>query len=149
MKQIRKSLESFSLNELKMKLYSLLNPKEEIILAYLYGSVLKGLNHKRSDVDLALYLAPQRSIDRWYEINLKNQLEEDFDNLVEFDIKIINQSNIKFLFNIIFNNSPLISRDRDFQVDFESNVLIRWYDMKPTYDLFYQERLELLKEESK
>lgn len=130
-------------------LINTLNPYKQIILAYLYGSAIKGDFHSKSDIDIGIYVDETVLKDRWFPINLQNDLEKNLKDTVyknhEIDVRIINFLGVKFQYSVIFENPRLIVRDEEFRVNFEKRVMINWYDIKPTYDFFYKQRDELIK----
>ncbi len=84
--------------------------------------------------------------------SVKNELENNLDQGLqpkhEIDIRIINQASPKFQYSVIFQNPRILVRDEQVRVDFEKNVLLKWYDMRHTWENFYNEREEWLKSNS-
>ncbi len=146
------ALSSEDISELKKKIRNIINPHQEILLAYLYGSVVNGPFTSQSDIDIGLYITPETLENRWYPIQLKNELENnldlDFQSNHEFDIRIINQASPKYQYSVIFRNPRILVRDEQVRVDFEKKVLLEWYDIRHTWENYYNERDMRLKSNS-
>ncbi len=147
-----KALSPKQISELRQKIRTIINPHQEILLAYLYGSVVNGPFTSHSDIDIGLYITPETLENRWYPIQLKNELENNLDlgfqPKHEIDIRIINKASPKYQYSVIFQNPRILVRDDQVRVDFEKNVLLKWYDMRHTWENFYSEREEWLKSNS-
>jgi hypothetical protein len=59
-------------------------------------------------------------------------------------VRVLNKASIPFCYNAIFRTPLLVSRDESRRNEFETRILLEWYDMKPTYDAYYKERDEVL-----
>lgn len=147
-----KTLSPKDILDLRQKIRKIIQAHQEILLAYLYGSVVKGCFTSRSDIDIGLYVTPETLEDRWYPIQLKdeleNNLEQGFQTAHEIDVRIINQTSPKYQYSVIFQNPRIVVRDEQVRVEFEKRVLLEWYGMRPTWERFYREREEWLKSSS-
>jgi len=147
-----KALSPKQISELRQKIRTIIKPHQEILLAYLYGSVVNGPFTTHSDIDIGLYTTLETLENRWFPIQLKNELENnldlDFQPKHEIDIRIINQASPKYQYSVIFQNPRIFIRDEHVRVEFEKNVLLKWYDMRHTWENFYNEREEWLKSSS-
>ncbi len=112
--------------------------KDEIIAAYLFGSSLH--NKEYEDIDIGILLDESFKPDYLYEINLTKILEEYFknklNNYIQFDIHILNNQNLRFLFGILQNAMLIISKNDKKRAKFESQVIIRYLDIKPLYEYY-------------
>ncbi|MHA1522438.1 MAG: type VII toxin-antitoxin system MntA family adenylyltransferase antitoxin [Promethearchaeota archaeon] len=141
------------ISELVQKIEEIIDLHPEILLAYLYGSVVKGPFTAQSDIDIGLYITPETVENQWYpiqlkkelEINLKNNLDLGFQRDHGIDIRIINKASPKYQYSVIYQNPRILVRDEQVRVNFEKRVMLEWYDMRPTWDNFYKEREEWLK----
>jgi chloramphenicol O-acetyltransferase len=57
----------------------------------------------------------------------------------------LNGRSPKFLYEVIFRTPKLIVRNESIRIEFENQILIEWYDMRITYEKFWQEQEEVLK----
>ncbi|MHA1766795.1 MAG: nucleotidyltransferase domain-containing protein [Promethearchaeota archaeon] len=139
-----KALSPKQISELRQKIRIILNPHQEILLAYLYGSVVNGSFTSHSDIDIGLYITPETLENRWYPIRLKNELENNLDlgfqPKHEIEIQIINQTSPKFQYSVIFKNPRILVRVEQVRVDFEKKVLLKWYDMRHLGEFLYRKR---------
>ncbi len=140
-----KDSESQSLKILMDKLIPILDPKKEILLAYLYGSQAKLSAHMRSDIDIGIFVNTSAMNDPWYAIKCQEELAKRYPD-EKFDVRVINNRSIKFLYQVIFRNPCFIVRNRQMQIEFERNILVQWYDMQYNWDQFFKKRMELYRE---
>jgi len=115
-----------------------LSENDEIIAAYLFGSFLHSKEYE--DIDIGIILEKSFKPDYLYEINLTKILEEffkkKFDKYIEFDIHILNNQNLRFLFSILQKAMLIISKNDKKRAKFESQVIIRYLDIKPLYEYY-------------
>ena len=139
-------MQEFSIEKQKMvnKLKDFLSSKEEIILAYIYGSFITDEWHAHSDIDIGVYVSKEKSNDRWYAIELKNALDTLFEEEDRFDCKILNRRSPKFLYEVIHDTHLLIMKDFNTKIDFETSVFMGWYDIRHTWEEFYQTKKEMM-----
>jgi len=115
-----------------------LSEKDEIIAAYIFGSFLHDKEYE--DIDIGILLETSFKPDYLYEIYLTQILEEyfknKFDKYFEFDIHVLNNQNLRFLFSILQNAILIISKNDKKRAKFESQVIIRYLDIKPLYEYY-------------
>lgn len=103
----------------------------EIIAAYLYGSYVKGMETKESDVDVALLLSEQFTQSALYPFRIAGEIEKKLTRKV--DIRILNGASPSFL-NQVFKYGKLVySRDEKKRVSFEVQALRAYLDIKPLH----------------
>jgi len=133
-----------SRDEIIIALQAILQEKPRIIAAYLFGSFVRDDGRSARDVDIGLLVDDQALRDPWFAIRLGNELEDAIPAGRPFDVRVLNKASIPFCYNAIFRTPLLVSRDDAYRIDFETRVMLEWYDMKSTYDAFYKERDEVL-----
>lgn len=113
----------------------LLQRDKDILFAYIYGSYPTGNIHLQSDIDIAVYLK---------EKDTEYYLKKDNEFLVndKFDIRILNVMPLVLKFKVLKDGKLLFSNDEPKRIDFETEVIDRYFELKPYLD----EYDELLKE---
>lgn len=100
------------------------NQNGRILFAYLFGSRARGTYSNNSDMDIAVYLKPQHSM-QFFDI--KTQLYLEISRALkinDIDIVVLNQSkNIMLMDSIIRNGKVLYESDQDARLDFEQQTL--------------------------
>jgi predicted nucleotidyltransferase len=104
-----------------------LSERDEIIFAYLFGSVLS--SEEWNDVDVAVYVDPSRVTDRFhYAMRLGTQLERE--NRFPVDLILLNDAP-DHLIHHISKGKLVLNRDDDFRVDFITAAWKRYFDIQP------------------
>jgi len=113
--------------------------KSEVLFAYLYGSFLKTKFYE--DIDIGIIIKDDFKPNVFYEAKIAKQFEAAFKK--NFDIRILNEMPLRFLYVLLKNSKLLFSRDDNQRVKFESRVLTEYLDLKPHHDRY--ERMRKLK----
>jgi hypothetical protein len=127
--------------EIIRKMREVLPAIPSLRLAYVYGSFLSREDFR--DIDIAL-LADDRndqvSFEK-YASGAGDRLEESLDFQSECDVRVLNDLPVWLKFEIISTGKLLYVRNDDDRIDFETQVLVEYQDMKSMYDLFDREYL--------
>lgn len=97
---------SKELDDLKAELNNL-KEKGKVLLAYLYGSYAAGTEHKRSDIDLAIYLNP---VDEKEAINIIDTILMAVERPVEI-LRLDDEDESSFIIQEALKGIPLIEPD--------------------------------------
>lgn len=97
---------SKELEALKAELNNL-KEKGKVLLAYLYGSYAAGTGHKRSDIDLAIYLNP---VDEKEAINIIDTILMAVERPVEI-LRLDDEEESPFIIQEALKGIPLIEPD--------------------------------------
>jgi predicted nucleotidyltransferase len=109
-------------------------------LAYLFGSRVNGRESPQSDCDIALLLeTPSPGLEREEQIRHALCLSLHSDNI---DMVVLNQAPIELAFVVIAEGKVLFQQDLASRVEYEADVLSRYYDYLPT---LRSQREEILK----
>ncbi|AAM03626.1 TPA: nucleotidyltransferase [Methanosarcina acetivorans] len=114
---------------------------KEVDTAYVFGSFLERKNF--NDIDVALLLSesldPYQSLK--FSLRIAGELERRIRPRFEFDVKILNSSPIEFQFEVIKKGHIIFSRNESNRIDYESEVISAYLDLKYMYDLIDKELL--------
>lgn len=114
-------------DEIPMMIQHHLSVREEIIFAYLFGSVLS--SKKWNDVDVALYVDSSRVNNTFqYVMQLGTELEKA--SRVPIDLMLLNDSP-DHLIHHVSKGKLILNRDDDFRVDFITAAWKRYFDIQP------------------
>lgn len=132
----------------KDRIRELLKKRREVILAYLYGSTVKGYASCESDLDLGILLEQDFQPDPLYPARLALDIETQARTEREVDVRILNGMPPRFLRQVI-DGELAYSRDESERVRFETAVIDRYLDFKPFYEQYDRARRERLLGESR
>ncbi|WP_410508382.1 nucleotidyltransferase domain-containing protein [Methanosarcina hadiensis] len=114
---------------------------KEVNTAYIFGSFLE--KEDFNDIDVALLLSesldPYKSLK--FSLKVAGKLERHIKPRFEFDVKILNNSPIEFQFEVLKKGQVIFSRDESSRIDYESEVISAYLDLKYMYDLIDKEFL--------
>jgi hypothetical protein len=123
------------LQSVQAKLFGYFNNLDEVVVAYLFGSVARGEDNKLSDVDIGVLL--DESLSKQDMFNLELQIIDDIVGLLgsdKIDLTIMNQAPLLLKFNII-KDGYLLKSDESSRIPFETRVMSRYLDEK-----YYRQR---------
>lgn len=110
--------------------------KDEIIVAYLFGSAVTGKEGLKKDIDIAV-LVNDESAERYTE----TYSEIYFDlikllNREDIDVVIVNDAPLLLRMEVLRNKKIIYERDVEKRVDFEARTIIEYLDWKPMWNFF-------------
>lgn len=118
--------------------------RNDVIFAYVYGSIVdSGMTFYR-DIDLGIYVAEMDKTVNWnYEIEIAADIEkrlrnEGFD--IPVDARVINRSEVLYVHEVI-QGKLLFVKDEDLWADFVVDVSKRYDDIYPLWEHFMKEAL--------
>jgi len=117
-------------NELK-KLKKIFAEEYEsiILLAYFFGSQLKGKTGPLSDYDIAIFLTPKPTSFQ-FKYKLQHELTNIF-NYGQVDLIILNNAPIELKYHVITDGQIVYQKDSATKVEFEADTLSRYFDYLP------------------
>ena len=121
-------------NPLTKILKEVFEKNEEVQFAYLYGSVAMGDQTLESDIDVAVYLKPTNINDflraeEKLTMALIMRLHND-----RVDLRVLNELPFLMQYAVLRDGILIFSRNELERVDFETQVMIRFFDLKPYLD---------------
>jgi hypothetical protein len=112
------------------KLEEYFTAKDEVILAYLFGSVAKGEFNRLSDVDVAVLLDENLTKQEMFDLELK--IIDDIVGILkidDIDLTIMNLAPLILNYNII-KQGYILESDENKRVRFETYLMSRYLDEK-------------------
>ena len=111
-----------------------LDREKDIFFAYLYGSAVHAPAPPGGDIDIAVYLRPsnmEEYVKKEAELtaSLISQLGTD-----RIDLRILNVLPLVLQYNILKEGILVLSRADIERADFETSVMIRFFELKPYLD---------------
>ncbi len=126
------SPESFDLNAYAKTLEQYFASVEEVVLAYLFGSLARGRAWAHSDVDIAVLLQGHPNADLCFDLRLK--LITDLIGILHYndvDVVILNQAPPALRYAVLRDGILLFCRNRQAMIDFRVRTLNEYFDFKP------------------
>jgi hypothetical protein len=124
--------------EAQAKLKELLEPREEIIFAYLHGSFVEGLPF--NDIDLAVYVDQSKVPDTFdYEMDLSVKLTMALHFPV--DVRVLNDASLGFQHSVLQGEAILV-RDEEVLTDFIERVAREYMDYAYLGRMYLEELLK-------
>lgn len=128
-------------DEIIRQMRDVLSAYPSLRLAYVYGSFLSRKDFR--DIDIALLADEGYNEDSFagYASEAGDRLEESLGFRYECDVRVLNDLPVWLKFEIISTGRLLYVRNDDDRIDFETQVLVEYQDLKSMYDLFDREYL--------
>jgi len=125
------------------KLNQYFQNSDTVLLAYLFGSQASGRIGPMSDYDIGIYTAQQINFDQKYfmEVDLRKILKAQ-----ALDLVVMNEAPLALNYNIICGKC-IYCADQETRVEYEADILSRFFDFLPTLKLHYQDILNTVKNE--
>lgn len=122
----------------KDKLIQFLKSDSRIMLAYIFGSRVKGHVGKMSDYDIAIFLLETAS--DTYKYELQSKIARILDAPV--DLVILNVAPAELKYAVIASGLLIYEKDKATRVEFEGDTLSRYFDFLP---VLRKQQAEILK----
>ena len=127
-------MKHYNVSRLMKDLRDLLEPHTSILFAYLYGSSVSDPNLFKSDLDIAVYLKhadPGEYVRKEEELTglLVTHLHSD-----RIDLRILNTLPLLLKYSILKDGKLIFCRDELERVDFETEIMMRFFDLKVYLD---------------
>jgi len=130
--------------QLKEGIKEVLKIHKEILLAYLFGSTVKGYEGKRSDIDVGLLLKEDFKAGALYPARIAGEIKEKCGLDREVDVRVLNERPYRFLYQVIKGGEIILFIDERERVRFETSVIDGYIDFKPFYKQYDEKRRERL-----
>ena len=119
-----------------------------MLFSYLFGSYATSKENEMSDIDIAVYLR-KANISFYLEKEQKiaNELTLTF-KTEKTDLIILNVVPTLLKFRVIKDGKVLTSRDEIGRVNFETRVILRYFDLKPHLEEYDKQLYARIKAEA-
>ncbi len=120
------------------KIIKAMEKDTEILFAYIFGSYAKGTQKESSDIDIAIYLRDESTLERdpLYPSRLAINIERALVEKRTVDVRVLNGSTLRFRSQVLRFGKLLFSRDERKRIEFETSSLAQYYDFKPHLDMY-------------
>jgi len=113
-------------NDIKIK--KIFSQENNILLAYIFGSQLRGKTGPLSDYDFAVFLSQKPSFQ--FKYKLKNKLVNVL-NSKQVDLVILNDAPIELKYKVIATGKIIYQKNSTIRTEFEADTLSRYFDYLP------------------
>lgn len=124
------------IDKVKEKIIKYFKKKREVELVYLFGSQVTGKTTPTSDIDLAvLFTDNKRNL-----FSLQGKYIEELSSLLgkKVDIVNLNASGVAFAYRVVSGGTLLYVKNKIVRFRLVIDLIRRYFDLKPSYDLFYR-----------
>jgi predicted nucleotidyltransferase len=125
-----------------------LREDEDVLFSYLFGSYAASKENEMSDIDIAIYL---KEADISFYLKKERQLADELISIFEtekVDLIILNVVPTLLKYRIIRDSTLLNSRDEIRRVNFETEVMLRYFDLRPHLEEYDKELHARIKAEA-
>ena len=116
------------LEQLEQKLRKFFSKIEDITLAYLFGSTVRGEANSLSDIDIAVFFDDTLLQEEAFDLQL--EVISELTGLLKtnnVDLVVLNDSPLLLTYNII-RNGIILKSDEPVRVKFETKIMSRYLD---------------------
>jgi len=136
-------------NKIVEKLRDYFEKRDEVLMAFLFGSWAKGREGIESDMDIAVYFKPKVDIVEWEKTDsyyeTEKQIWREVERIVEreVDLLVLNRAAPSVADNAL-RGTPVIIKDRGFYLDFLIRITSEAIDFRQWVESYW-----ILKEQMK
>jgi len=123
-----------STSRLKEIIKRVLTHHPEVLVAYLYGSRVKGYSTPESDVDLGILIEENFKTTPLYPERLAGEIMEETGYSTAADVRILNHRNSRFVYTVIREGEVIFCRDERKRVEFETEATRKYLDFKHIHE---------------
>ena len=125
------------------KLRDYFEKKNEILMAFLFGSWARGQEVIESDLDIAVYFKPKKNLVEWeetdYYYETEGQIWVEIEEIVEteVDLLVLNRAASCVADNAL-RGIPIIIKDRSFYMDFLLRITSEAIDFRQEVESYWR-----------
>jgi uncharacterized protein YutE (UPF0331/DUF86 family)/predicted nucleotidyltransferase len=119
-----------STTKLKEGIRRALEAHEEITVAYLYGSTVKGIAGEESDIDVGLLLRDGFTCGALYPARIAGEIGRSIGLRRDVDVRVLNSQSTRFQYRVVKEGEVILCRDEDRRVAFETRAAAGYLDLK-------------------
>lgn len=139
------AMSDFSIKQLNENLQSIFQKEARVAAVYLFGSLVQGKVHPKSDIDLAVLISPDKNFGLDDTLNLEVNITLAL-KTERYDLVILNNASLILRFRVISTGKLIYVANDDFRSEFEEKVMQEYYDFMPRLNDFNREYFSALKE---
>ncbi len=134
-----------STTKLKEGIRRALEAHEEITVAYLYGSTVKGIAGEESDIDVGLLLRDGFTCGALYPARIAGEIGRSIGLRRDVDVRVLNSQSTRFQYRVVKEGEVILCRDEDRRVAFETRAAAGYLDLKPFHEQYDEQRRRRLR----
>ncbi|WAM36753.1 type VII toxin-antitoxin system MntA family adenylyltransferase antitoxin [Caldicellulosiruptor acetigenus] len=118
---------------------------DKVVVAYLFGSLAMGTYTPLSDIDIAVLLA--KGLSREIMEELENEILEGLMKIFktdEIDLVVLNSAPLSVRYGVLKTAKIIYCSNTEKTVDFQTEVVSKYLDIKPYREEFYKEFVKSL-----
>ena len=129
-------------NRIVEKLGKYFEKRDDIVMAFLFGSWAKGHEGTESDIDIAVYFKPENNILEWESADSQYESEReiwlDIERIVEKDVDllVLNRA-AATVADSALRGYPIIIKDRNLYMDFLLRITFEAIDFRQWIDGYW------------
>jgi len=131
------------LDQMLKNLKDYFEKRDDVLMAFLFGSYAKSMPHIESDIDIAVYFRTKSNRLEWEEFDIKYEGEDeiwlDLEKLLKrnVDFIVINRARSSIA-NSAINGIPIIIKDRGLYLDFMLRITTEAEDFRETVEDYWR-----------
>jgi len=129
-------------NRIVENLGSYFEKRDDIVMAFLFGSLAKGHEGTESDIDIAIYFKPENNILEWESTDSQYESEREIwlniEGIVEKDVDllVLNRAAATVADNAL-RGLPIIIKNRNLYMDFLLRITFEAIDFRQWIDGYW------------
>ncbi len=122
--------------------------QQDIVFAYLFGSVARKQATDLSDVDIAVFLKPEVEVKEEQRVERQLTLAKELENITgrEIQVTLLNQAPPLLAYMVIRDGILLYQSDNARRVEFEVHTMKIYFDFQPRLDFYHEQRINKIRE---
>ncbi len=130
-------------NDMVLKLREYLERREEVLMAFLFGSWARGVGGVDSDVDIAIYFQPPSGFLQWDDPTARYESEDeiwlDLEEMLgrEVDLLVLNRA-VPTVAESALRGIPIVIKDRGVYLDYLTRVTFEAFDFRTWIESYFR-----------
>ena len=132
-------------NQVIDRIKSYFTDKTPVEAVYLYGSFVKERADKDSDIDIALFM---KKLDPKNPFAIPEVVfSQELSSLLgkEVEIQDLGSCSLEFAHRVLSEGKLIFCRNHQKRIDFETQTIKKYFDLRPMFDEYYKSLLEIAK----
>ena len=117
--------------------------RDDVCMAFLFGSYARDITCEESDIDIAVYFRPKSGYMEWEEFDIKYDVENeiwlDVERLLKWNVDLIVLNRARCVIaNSAVNSIPIIIKDRGLYLDFMLRITTEAEDFREVVEDYWR-----------